>query len=73
MPPTLKPQMTLRQIAEREGTTPAAINVLLHRAFRKLRSQGLIFTCREMALELERHRNTEHVVRTVREDDRRRA
>ena len=48
--------MTLQDIAEREGTTPAAINVFLRRAFRKLRAQGLVFTCRELADELERNR-----------------
>jgi hypothetical protein len=59
--------MTLREIAEREGTTPAAINVLLGRALKKLRKRGLLITCRELSAILERNRATEHVVRrTVR-------
>jgi hypothetical protein len=61
----LKHQMSLEEIAAKEGTTPAAINTLLSRALRKLRNRGLpVYTCRELLEALERSRpHTEHTVR----------
>jgi len=50
----LKHAMSLEAIAEAEGISVAAANMA--RALRKLRSQGLIFTCRELAEELEPNR-----------------
>ena len=52
--------MTIREIAAVERTTPAAIDYLLSRALRKLRKAGLLKTARELAQELEAHRNTQH-------------
>jgi DNA-binding CsgD family transcriptional regulator len=47
---------SLEEIAEAEGVSIAAIHMLLTRALRKLRAQGLLITCRELADELERNR-----------------
>jgi DNA-binding CsgD family transcriptional regulator len=52
----LKHAMSLEQIAEAEGTSPRAIHTLICRALKKLRSQGLVFTARELAIELDRNR-----------------
>lgn len=54
----IKHEMSLEAIAEIEGTTVAAVHMCLSRALRKLRSQGLVFTCRELADELDRNRRT---------------
>jgi hypothetical protein len=48
--------MSIEEIAASEGSTPAAINVLLGRALRKLRREGLIFTAKDLADELDRNR-----------------
>jgi hypothetical protein len=48
--------MTLEEIAEAEGSTVSAVNICLRRALKKLRRQGLIFTARELAQELDRNR-----------------
>ena len=57
MPPTPgKFAMTLEQIAQAENTTPAAINVLLSRAFKKLRRAALLCTAKELADHLEKNR-----------------
>jgi hypothetical protein len=58
--------MSLEAIAAAENTTPAAIHMCLSRALRKLRRQGLLITCRELAEALQRGRNTENIVRTAR-------
>jgi hypothetical protein len=47
--------MSLEEIAAVESTSVAAIHMLLSRALRKLRSKDLIFTGRELALELDRN------------------
>jgi hypothetical protein len=52
----IKGEMSLEAIAAAEGTTVAAINVLLGRALKKLRRAGLLQTARELAAELERNR-----------------
>jgi len=52
----LKHAMSLEEIAKAEGTTVGAVNVLLGRALRKLRKQGLIRTSKELADELDRNR-----------------
>jgi DNA-binding CsgD family transcriptional regulator len=58
---------SLEEIAAIEGTTPRAIHTLISRALRKLRNRGLLVTtARALALELESHRETENIVRTVR-------
>jgi hypothetical protein len=49
-------EMTLEEIAEAEGSTVGAINMCLTRASKKLRQQKLIFTCRELAAELDHNR-----------------
>jgi hypothetical protein len=61
----IKGEMSLEAIAEAEGTSVAAINMCLSRALRKLRSQGLQ-TAKELAIELERGRNSENIVRNAR-------
>jgi DNA-binding CsgD family transcriptional regulator len=59
--------MTLKEIAEREGSTISAVNMVINRALRKLRVQGLLVTCRELAEHLDRNRMTAHTVsRTAR-------
>jgi len=58
----LKGEMSLREIAEIEKTTVGNVNVILRRGLKKLREDGLICTARELSLELEAHRNTEHGV-----------
>jgi hypothetical protein len=60
--------MSLEAIAAAEGTTPAAIHMLLSRALRKLRSsQGSICSARELLDAVERNRpHTQHTVRRVR-------
>ena len=52
----LKHAMSLEETAKAEGTTVGAVNVLLGRALRKLRKQGLIRTSKELADELDRNR-----------------
>lgn len=47
---------SLAEIAAAEGTTVAAINVLLGRALKKLRRAGFLQTARELANELDRNR-----------------
>ena len=60
----IKHAASLEEIAQAEGTTVGAVNVLLGRALLKLRKQGLLVTtARALALELEAHRATEHTVR----------
>jgi hypothetical protein len=52
----IKHAMSLEEIAETEGTSVAAISMLLGRAFKKLRRSGLLITARELAIELDRNR-----------------
>lgn len=52
----LKHAMSLEQIAQAEGISVAAAHMLISRALRKLRRQGLICTCAELAQELDRNR-----------------
>jgi DNA-binding CsgD family transcriptional regulator len=61
----VKHQMSLAEIAEETGMSVAAVNVCLGRALRKLRNRGLLVTtARALALELDRNRATENIVRT---------
>jgi hypothetical protein len=53
---------SLEQIAEVEGTTVAAIHMCLPCALRKLRHEGLLITCRELAAELNRNRSRREIV-----------
>ena len=62
----LRHAASLQEIAAAEGMTIGAVNVLLGRALKKLRRQGLLLTARELSVELDRHRNTENIVRTAR-------
>jgi DNA-binding CsgD family transcriptional regulator len=52
----VKGEMSLEAIAEAEQMSVGAVNVLIGRALKKLRSQRLLITCREFATELERNR-----------------
>jgi hypothetical protein len=54
--------MSLEEIAEAEGLSVGAVSMLLTRAFRKLRSEGLLKTARELARDLESHRGAENIV-----------
>lgn len=47
---------SLEQVAEAEGISVAAAHMLITRALRKLRAQGLICTCRELAEALDANR-----------------
>jgi hypothetical protein len=47
---------SLEECARAEGISVAAAHMLISRALRKLRSQGLVKTCRELAQELDRNR-----------------
>jgi DNA-binding IscR family transcriptional regulator len=60
---TPKPAMTLEEIAEVEGLSTSAVRLCLSRALLKLRRDGLVMTCREMAQHLDANRATEHTVR----------
>jgi hypothetical protein len=56
MSASIKPAASLEQIAEAEGTSVGAVHMCLTRALKKLRRQGLIITCRELAQMLDRGR-----------------
>jgi hypothetical protein len=56
-------EMTLEDIAQVMGTSKGVVNNLLRRALKKLRRASLICTARELSLELDRNRATEHTVR----------
>jgi hypothetical protein len=45
----LRHAASLEEIAQAEGISVAAAHMLISRALRKLRRQGLIVTCRELA------------------------
>ena len=63
MAPPVKYAASFEQIAEAEGTTVGAVNVLISRALRKLRKAGLLLTARELAQELDSYRTAENIVR----------
>jgi Sigma-70, region 4 len=58
----LRPAMTLEAIAAAEGTSLRTVNSIMSRALRKLRREVLICTARELSIELEHNRNSEHTV-----------
>jgi hypothetical protein len=47
---------SLEAIAKAEGMSVAAVHVIISRALRKLRSQGLVLICRELAQHLDANR-----------------
>jgi transcriptional regulator with XRE-family HTH domain len=58
--------MSLEEIGEREGLSPSGVRLVLTRAMSKLRREGLLVTCRELAEALDANRSTENVVRPAR-------
>ena len=60
---TPKPAASIAQIAKAEGLSDSAVNMVLHRALRKLKRDGLVMTCRELAKALDANRSTENRVR----------
>jgi DNA-binding CsgD family transcriptional regulator len=58
-----KPAKSIQEIAEAERMSVSAVTMLLSRALLKLRREGLLHTCRELAVELDRSRATENSVR----------
>jgi hypothetical protein len=58
-----KTAMSVEAIAAAEGLSVSGARLLLSRALMKLRAQGLVQTCRELAAELDRNRGTENCVR----------
>jgi DNA-binding transcriptional regulator GbsR (MarR family) len=50
------PQMSLAEIAEETGMSIGAVRMTIHRALRKLRSQGLVIKMQELADDLDRNR-----------------
>jgi len=58
-----KTAMSIREIAEETGLTPSAVSMCLTRGLRKLRRDGLLLTCKELAEVLKANRSTEHSVR----------
>jgi DNA-binding transcriptional regulator GbsR (MarR family) len=63
---SVRPVMSHDEIAEELGMSVGAVTMTLSRALRKLRRQGLLQTCRELAAALDRNRNSENVVRNAR-------
>jgi DNA-directed RNA polymerase sigma subunit (sigma70/sigma32) len=55
-----EPAATWEEIAEAENITPGAARMCLTRALRKLRRQGLLLTCRELAEALDANRKGNH-------------
>jgi hypothetical protein len=54
---------SLEQIASIEGTSERAIHPVIRRALKKLRRQGpVVYTARDLALELERSRAQKELV-----------
>jgi hypothetical protein len=53
---------SLEEIAQAEGVSIGAAHMLLTRALRKLRANGLLCTCAELARQLDANRNDAHVV-----------
>ena len=53
---SLRHGMSVEAIPKAEGTTVGAVNMLLSRALKKLRTGGLLCTARELAQELDRNR-----------------
>jgi hypothetical protein len=62
---TPKPAASLEAIAQAEGMSVSAVTMLLPRALRKLRREGLFHTCQKSEGALDNHRNAEHTVRGV--------
>jgi predicted transcriptional regulator len=60
---SVRPEMSHEEIAEELGMSVSAVTMCLSRALRKLRSQGLLRTAKELAEELNRGRATENTVR----------
>lgn len=60
---TPKPAASIEEIAQAEGLTVSAVTMCLGRALKKLRAQGLLITCRELAKALDHGRATENSVR----------
>jgi hypothetical protein len=58
--------MTLEEIAEETGMSLSAVSMTISRGLKKLRSQGLLITAKELAEHLARNRNAENIVRTAR-------
>jgi hypothetical protein len=54
---------SIDQIAAAEGLSATSIRKLLDRALLKLQGQPTAVTARELAIELESHRASEHTVR----------
>jgi biotin operon repressor len=52
----LEPAMSLQEIADETGMSPAAVRMLISRALKKLRSEGLLLTAKELAKDLDRNR-----------------
>jgi hypothetical protein len=48
--------MSLEEIAEETGMTVGAVGMCLSRGLKKLRSEGLLYTAKELAEELDRNR-----------------
>jgi hypothetical protein len=53
---SLKHAASLEEIAQAEGMSIAAVHMMISRALRKLRAHGLLYTARELAIELDRGR-----------------
>lgn len=62
----LRHAMSLEEIARAEGMSIAAVHMTITRALRKLRRQGLLVTCRELAEALDANRTAENIVRGTR-------
>jgi hypothetical protein len=60
---SVRPVMSHDEIAEELGMSVGAVTITLSRALRKLRRQGLLQTCRELAKALDHGRATENSVR----------
>jgi uncharacterized protein (DUF2252 family) len=58
-----KTAMSLEAIAAAEGLSATTIRKLINRALLKLRGQPTVVTARELVIELESHRASEHTVR----------
>ncbi len=52
----IEPRRHCKKSPRQEGTTVAAIHMCITRALKKLPREGLIFTCQELAQELDRSR-----------------
>jgi hypothetical protein len=48
--------MSVEEIAEETGMTVGAVGMTISRALKKLRTEGLLYTAKELAEELDRNR-----------------